>query len=256
VKSSLTGATLPSALVRSVLRLGTSGTTVLRTGGRSLRVTPWRAGHPVAQVAVVGTAPDPDDLLACCAELAAMGYQEVLTSALSPAEQEVFRAAGFETRADLALLRLDLRPGVSPRPGGGPVLRRVRRGEWPAVAALDERAFPSFWHFDVGALGEAVRATPTHRFRVAFLDGLAGYAIAGRSGIRGYLQRLAVDPAAAGRGVGAALLLDALHWLRDDGAQDVLVNTMVGNERALELYRRYGFTAVPGGLAVLGRVVP
>lgn len=256
MKSSLTTATLPSALVRSVLRLGTSGTTLLRTRGRSVRVTPWRTGQPVAQVVVVGDPPDPEDLRACCAELAAMGYREVLTAALAPAEQQPFRAAGFEARADLTLLRLDLRPGLPPQPTGGPSLRRPRRGEWAAVAALDERAFSSFWHFDVGALGEALRATPAHRFRVAFTDSLAGYAIAGRSGIRGYVQRLAVDPPAAGRGVGAALLLDALHWLRDDGAQDALVNTMVGNDRALELYRRHGFTAVAGGLAVLGRVVP
>jgi ribosomal protein S18 acetylase RimI-like enzyme len=195
-----------------------------------------------------------------------MGYEEVLTSALAPAEQAAFRAAGFETRADLVLLRLDLRPAVPGLPSSGPALRRARRGEWPAVAALDERAFSSFWHFDEVALAEAVRATPGHRFRIAEVvpepdatgrgrEVVAGYAITGRSGVRGYLQRLAVDPWAAGRGVGSALLLDALHWLKDGGALDVLVNTMVDNERALELYRRHGFEPVPGGLAVLGRSV-
>jgi ribosomal protein S18 acetylase RimI-like enzyme len=255
VKSSLTAATLPSALVRSVLRLGTGGITVLRSKGRSLRVTPWRAGQSVAQVAPLGEPPDAETLLACCGELAAMGFREVLTSALAPAEQRAFRAAGFETRADLVLLRIDLRRPLPALRTGEVSIRRARRGEWTSIAALDERAFSSFWHFDVGALGEAVRATPSHRFRVAELESLAGYAIAGRSGIRGYIQRLAVDPWAAGRGVGSTLLLDVLHWLRGGGSQDALVNTMVGNDRALHLYLRHGFEQVPGGLAVLGRVV-
>ena len=90
---------------------------------------------------------------------------------------------------------------------------------------------------------------------MAELGSLAGYAIAGRSGPRGYVQRLAVDPWAAGRGVGTALLLDSLAWLRDWGAHEALVNTMVGNDRAVELYRRHGFEPVAGGLAVLGRQV-
>jgi GNAT superfamily N-acetyltransferase len=255
VKSSLTTATLPSALVRSVLRTGMSGITVLRTRGRSLRVAQWRGGQPVAQVTPLGDAPDPEALRACCEELAAMGYREVLTSALTPAEQQTFRDAGFETRADLLLLRLDLRAPLPAPPRAGPVTRRARRSEWPAVVALDQRAFPAFWHFDALAIAEAVRATPSHRFRVAELEVMAGYAIAGRSGRRGYVQRLAVDPVATGRGVGSTLLLDVLTWLRDGGAHDTLVNTMVDNERALDLYRRHGFEKVAGGLAVLGRVV-
>jgi ribosomal protein S18 acetylase RimI-like enzyme len=214
----------------------------------------------------MGDLPDADAIRACCEELAAMGYREVLTSALSPTEQVPFRAAGFETRADLVLLRVDLRPALPGLPPHAPAMRRARRGEWQAVAALDERSFNSFWHFDVAALADAVRATPTHRFRIADVATgteprpgdpcpMAGYAITGRSGVRGYLQRLAVDPWAAGRGVGSALLLDALHWLKEGGALDALVNTMVDNDRALDLYRRHGFEPVPGGLAVLGRTV-
>ena len=73
----------------------------------------------------------------------------------------------------------------------------------------------------------------------------------GRAGPRGYVQRLAVDPAVQRRGVGAALLADGLRWLRRWGARDALVNTQEGNERSLRLYQRAGFVLQPDGLAVL-----
>ena len=44
-----------------------------------------------------------------------------------------------------------------------------------------------------------------------------GYAICGRAGRRGFVQRLAVDPARHGSGVGRALVLDGLGWLRRRG---------------------------------------
>jgi GNAT superfamily N-acetyltransferase len=97
-------------------------------------------------------------------------------------------------------------------------------------------------------------ATSTVHFQVARNEsGIIGYAVCGRAGHRGYVQRLAVDPAAQGRGVGAALLVDGLRWLRRWGARDALVNTQVGNDRSLRLYQRSGFVLQPDGLAVLQR---
>ena len=78
-----------------------------------------------------------------------------------------------------------------------------------------------------------------------------GYAVCGRSGHRGYVQRLAVAPRAQGGGVGAALLLDGMRWLRRWGARDALVNTQEDNDRSLRLYQRTGFVLQPDGLAVL-----
>ena len=63
------------------------------------------------------------------------------------------------------------------------------------------------------ALGEALKATPHSYPRLARLDGrYVGYAVTGRTEARGYLQRLAVDPAYQGRGVGTSLVEDSSNW--------------------------------------------
>ncbi|HEY9557648.1 MAG TPA: GNAT family N-acetyltransferase, partial [Acidimicrobiales bacterium] len=104
---------------------------------------------------------------------------------------------------------------------------------------------------------DAIAATPSARLRVAVDDHeqVVGYAITGRSGPRGYLQRLAVAPGQQGQGYGAALVLDGLRWLRRWGARDVLVNTQEENTAAVSLYQRLGFRLEADGLAVLHRRV-
>ena len=98
-----------------------------------------------------------------------------------------------------------------------------------------------------------MRATPASRFRVATGDGVTGYAVSGRAGERGYLQRLAVDPDHHREGIGRALVADCLRWLRRHGARVAVVNTQERNEGALALYLATGFVLEPQGLTVLTR---
>jgi ribosomal protein S18 acetylase RimI-like enzyme len=140
-------------------------------------------------------------------------------------------------------------------PPDRPLLRRIHRAEWPDVAAVDTRAFPTFWHLGAEGIADARRATPSNRLRVAVGrdDHVVGYAVFGRSGGRGFVQRIAVDPTVHGRGIGTTLLVDGLQWLRSRGAVSALVNTQIDNERALRLYLRLGFRLLHERLAVLGR---
>jgi ribosomal protein S18 acetylase RimI-like enzyme len=78
-----------------------------------------------------------------------------------------------------------------------------------------------------------------------------GFAVSGRAGHHSYLQRLAVDPALHGRGIGSALTMDALRWARRHRCDSMLVNTHVENSAALGLYRSLGFEELAYGLAVL-----
>ena len=226
---------------------------VVRHGGERLRAGSWRGDRRVAYLLPVTEAPPPsaDAVRHCLALLARRGYVEVVTGALTPREQHGFLDAGFGVREHLHLLVHDLLD-VPPAP---PVrLRRARRRDRAGALTVDGRAFEPFWRLDVGGLEEALTATPSTRFRV--VDGervVAGYVIAGRAGRRGYVQRLAVDPALQGRGIATALVVDGLRWMRRRGVERAVVNTQVGNARAVALYQRLGFRLQPGGLAVLRR---
>ncbi len=183
-------------------------------------------------------------------ELAARGFRQVVTPALSSTDQAGFLAAGFHVHQQLHLLTHDLRSRLPTADTAA--VRKARREDRPAVIAIDNRAFPPFWRLDDAGLDEALHATPHRRFCVARPgSGVVGYAVTGRAGRRGYLQRVAVDPLHQGRGLGRALVVDALRWLRRWRVEDVLVNTPEDNKAALALYEGLGFRHERRGLSVL-----
>lgn len=225
----------------------------LTRGDGRLRIASWRGDATTAYLSPIQGHPAARDIERCMAELPALGFTSALTAALGPLDQTPFLAAGFTVHERLHLLHRSI--DDLPKPPEVPVEpRRARRGERPAVLAVDHAAFPPFWRLDSSALDDALAATPSARMRVVGPSGdlgLRGYAITGRAGSRGYLQRLAVDPVVQRRGVGTALVVDGLRWLRRWGAHEVFVNTQVDNRPALELYERLGFRRQPEGLAVL-----
>lgn len=203
-----------------------------------------------------------DTVRECLDALARQGRRLAVTGALAPSEQNGFLAAGFRVREHLHLLVHDLAhlralAERSAQRAVRPRLRRARRGDRAAVLAVDAAAFDDFWRLDDPGLDEAQAATPVSRLRVAETAtaggafGVAGYAVCGRAGPRGYLQRLAVLPSAQRAGVGTALVIDGLSWMRRRGAQRAAVNTQEGNASALALYEHLGFERQAEGLAVL-----
>ncbi len=226
---------------------------LLQWGEERLRLGPWRAGANVGYLAPVpGTRPPRSAVIARSLEAAAArGYDAVVTAALAPAEVDAFMAAGFELRERLHLLAHDLQrvPSHDDRP-----LRRARRSDRRRVLEIDRLAFDEFWTLDANGLADALAATPSTRFRVAELDRrVLAYAVHGRAGGGGYVQRIAVDPATQGHGLGTLVVLDGLRWMRRRGCDRAVVNTQLTNERALGLYLRLGFRLEPQGLAVLER---
>lgn len=157
--------------------------------------------------------------------------------------------AGFGLHEYLHLLSRPLsQPFDKPRHKSRPGAPWHRQG----ALEVDAASFEPFWRFDLDALNEARRATPTHRFRVILRDKtVVGYAIVGRAGSRGYLQRLAVRPGLEGQGLGTSLINDGFGWLRNKGASEILVNTQEHNSRALGLYEHVGFVLQAEKLSVL-----
>lgn len=223
----------------------------LQCGPDRLRLGPWRSDPEVGELAaVLANRPlRPESVQRGVAVLAERGYQRIVTNALTTAEQEGYLAVGFSVQERLHLLSHDLRH--IPDPPRGHRLRRGRRRDRDRILAVDAAAFDDFWQLDRTGLLDAIGATPSSRTRVGGGHDLTGYAVTGRAGTRGYLQRLAVHPDAQGRGLGSALVVDALRWLHRHRCTVAMVNTQEVNTGALALYRRLGFTARPEGLAVL-----
>ena len=190
----------------------------------------------------------------CVERVRAAGYRELVTGPLTDAAAAPFLDAGFTLREQLLVLAHSLE-ATARLDRGGPRLRRAGRGDRVAVVDLDTRAFPPAWQLGSSGLHEALRATPARRFRVGQRPddpALVAYAVTGRAGRQGYLQRLAVHPATRGHGFGRAMVADALRWVRRGGGRRCLVNTQVNNHQALALYEACGFRRLQSGLAVLG----
>jgi len=232
---------------------------VIRWGPERARTGPWRGDGSTAYLAPMPDSPVPSAAFVrrCCELLATRGFHRVVTGALANSEQSGFRSAGFEVAEQLHLLAHDLRE-IPLAPEVPAALRRARDADRPRVLAIDDDSFSPFWQLGDVGLEDAITATPRARFRVA--EGLVehaeagylyGYAVTGRAGRRGFLQRLAVRPDVRRQGLGQALVIDALRWLRRWRVDRVVVNTQLTNEGALALYEGLGFRREPSGLSVL-----
>jgi ribosomal protein S18 acetylase RimI-like enzyme len=233
-----------------------TATDTVTSRGVRLRVRPWRGRSDTAELsAVPAGAHVPPSLVLLAVERARdRGYDVVVTPALPSGERRPYVDAGFSVREELHLLAHDLLDLPDRRaPEHRHSLRRVQRRDRERVLAIDQAAFDPFWRLDADALEDAVRATPSTRFRMDRAG--CGYALTGRAGDRGYVQRLAVDPGRQGAGLGSTLVVDGLWWLRRWRVREVLVNTQMGNERAVALYERLGFRHRTDGLAVLELVL-
>lgn len=229
---------------------------MIRWGPERARTGPWRGQGEVAYLTPLPDAPAPSAAFVrrCCDELASRGFRRVVTGALAPSETAGFLSAGFEVTERLHLLGHDLR--ALPLGPSGVALRKAAPEDLLQVLDVDTVSFAPFWRLDRRGLEDAVEATPHSRFRVAEHPEaagmqLVGYAVTGRAGRRGFIQRLAVHPDAQRHGFGRALALDGLRWLRRWRVERALVNTQLSNDAALALYERVGFRHEPSGLSVL-----
>jgi ribosomal-protein-alanine N-acetyltransferase len=213
----------------------------------------------MAQIAILDglAVPSPHHFHRWGTELAAHGFTSMRTGALSTRQALQAEQAGLRCVQELALLDMAF-PGAQPAPSHR--TRRMSRRDLVPAAAVDLAAFGLRWSLDAAMLGEVQTATPMHRARVVRDPAampVAGFLVSGRAGRAGYIQRLAVHPDAQRRGIGSALLVDALRWLRRARVQQVFVNTHVENEAALLLYRAHGFRELPERLRVYeGPIAP
>jgi len=224
-------------------------------GEARFRCGPWRGSTAVAYLMPLSPASTlgPAVLSAARAKLVARGFSEVITGAVGASECVALHQDGFTDREKLHLLSHDFSTPIPRRRHTRVKIRRATSRSHQSILSVDHKAFDSFWRLDESGLQEALTATPISRLRVVRRGEVVGYAVTGRAGRNGYLQRLAVAPDQEGSGIGSALIHDSLRWLKRSRVSRVWVNTQQANSRALALYQRLGFKSEQTHLTVLQR---
>jgi ribosomal protein S18 acetylase RimI-like enzyme len=216
-----------------------------------LRAVAFQHNHPpngelarlldVARSQAIGY-PDPIQYLC-------YGADYWLSTALAGAGFDEVEAVQF-FQLDRLRSRLHDLPG---RPSTELCFAAVEPDDLDVLAAMDAETFDPLWHFGRRDLFELLLRG---HMQVAWAgDEIAGYsAICANSRSEGQLARLAVHPRFQGRGIGRALLVEAIRYAAGEFSVLVL-NTQTTNERAQLLYRSFGFRPLGTPIPVLGRVV-
>lgn len=116
---------------------------------------------------------------------------------------------------------------------------------------LDRVCFEPLWAYDRPLMERYITQDRTIVARTRDGARIVGYAMAGRVGEEGTIGRLAVDPAWRGRGLGGALLAEAVRTQAASGRAYVTLTTQTDNEVAQRLYLRQGFKCLRGQLVGL-----
>jgi ribosomal-protein-alanine N-acetyltransferase len=216
----------------------------VRVTGRDEAALVGRWREHSGDMAVLGLwcAPSRVPLLMCdLAEVARVrGFARLLGPLVPESQAGPYLDAGLHVVERVAVLRLD-RPGrIAPVPAPpGVCVRQASIDDLEAIGRIDRAAFPEFWRYDRSDLA---RLLGTGRGTLAEEEGVAiGYTLATVSGGEASLGRLAVVPASRRRGVGAALVCEAVCWLAGQGVRAVTLSTQTENEASLRLYGRLGF---------------
>ncbi len=234
----------------------TSAPQILRAGGVVARVRPWAFEPNVAHLVLYNQSrlPTPSDITEWVNGLRAAGYDTVRTGAVGAQVGARFERLGFEAIQSLVLLEnknVSSLKTTSPKSSG---VTRLATDDDHDASRVDVAAFGAGWCIDRVGIGDVRSATPRHRARAVRANGeLISYAISGRDGRNGYIQRLAVSPAHQHQGHGVSLVTDSLRWMARWRVQRALVNTHIGNDAALSLYHRLGFTDLSDRLHVYER---
>lgn len=138
----------------------------------------------------------------------------------------------------------------SPRVAPGYLLRPATESDLPEYIELDRQAFAAPRPISLRAARERLATWALFQVLVSEADGrLAGFLSLLRwPQATGAVDDIAVRPDLQGRGLGEAMLRWALAWFRQEGMRRAWLDVLLGNTRALSLYRKLGFTPGAAGL--------
>lgn len=224
------------------------GRVTLRRGWARAEARPWNDSEFEASLRLLRGGSS--FLEACASRLLQLGAAGVISPPLPLSARRAWQQAGFEEYIDLALMRKSLDGG-----GEAPSHLVIEKpnADLTDLLSIDAAAFPEFWRFSLDGLEEAIQATS--RSTTLIILGGDGtpiaYAVVGFGSAIAYLQRVAVEPAWQGHGMGRSLVRVAIRKARESGAKVLLLNTQLDNAQAIRLYENEGFAKLPEPLTLL-----
>lgn len=213
-------------------------------------LAPWRHRPEIAHLAEVSAGRHAAALVAVAIERCrAAGDALVLLI-----EMDERRSAGFHARAGLSPLEEIVTYELAIRKAPPPATPRLRferadparPDHLDALLRLDHAAFPWLWWNSAAEFSAYARLLGV-RLCLGF-DGPVPVAYVGVTSFAGWghLDRIAVDPARQGAGLGQEALGHAVQTLAGLGARRVGLSTQEENGRSRRLYEAFGFRRAPG----------
>lgn len=118
-------------------------------------------------------------------------------------------------------------------------VRRARDEDLGAIVEIEQATFPEAWRPETFASG--LRREDMAVLVATEEEVVVGYAVVVIGKGEAELANLAVSAGRRGRGTGEALLAGVLDAIRDRGVGLAYLAVRASNERAVRLYRRFGF---------------
>ena len=120
-------------------------------------------------------------------------------------------------------------------------LREIRKADLEALHRLDQACFEPDIAYTEGQLRYFLSRPNACGVIAEVKGGLAGFAIAHRSGDQGHLVTIDVASGHRRGGVGRTLMLEILRRLEEGGARRIRLEVDLRNATAIRFYRRHGF---------------
>lgn len=207
-------------------------------------VAPWRHRHEVAVIDEIAAVKHTRALLrAAIGNCRRAGDAIILMLEMQERRHPSFYARlGMVVIEDVITYEL-LKPRPRTRPATitfTPVAPADPR-QRDALLGLDHAAFPWLW-WNSAEEFQVYSETPGTRLYLGTLE-QRPVAYLGVSVFPGWghLDRIAIDPAVQGRGLGHEALEFAIATMHRAGARRIALSTQLGNERSQRLYERVGF---------------
>jgi ribosomal-protein-alanine N-acetyltransferase len=120
-------------------------------------------------------------------------------------------------------------------------IRPAKLDDFPVLAELEVDAFDPLWRHSADALRRGWQQAI--QFDIAEWQGrVVGFQYSTRSHARNvHLVRITVHPDMQGKGIGTALLTQAIQSFKRSGIRSVSLNTQIGNLPSQTLYHKFGF---------------